>query len=82
MISIRLSEELEKKLVEIAQVDKRTKTEIIKLALTRFISDFEKNTTPFELGKDLFGKYGSKKGNLSKDRKIILKGKLRDKYSH
>ena len=82
MVSIRLPEELEKKLVEIAKVDKKTKTEIIKLALTKFIHDFEKNTSPFELGKDLFGKYGSKKGNLSKDRKRILKEKLRDKYSH
>ncbi|PKL12934.1 MAG: CopG family transcriptional regulator [Spirochaetae bacterium HGW-Spirochaetae-6] len=82
MVSIRLPEELEKKLIEIAKVDKKTKTEIIKLALTKFINDFEKNTTPFELGKDLFGKYGSNKGNLSKDRKKILKEKLRDKYTH
>ncbi len=82
MVSIRLPEDLEQKLIEIAEIDKTTKTEIIKLALVKFFNDFEKSSNPFELGKDLFGKYGSKKGNLSKDRKKILKEKLRGKYSH
>lgn len=38
--------------------------------------------TPYQLGKDLFGKYGSGKGNLSQDYKKILKEKLRGKYAH
>jgi len=38
--------------------------------------------TPYQLGKDLFGKYGSGKGNLSQDYKKILKEKLREKYAH
>jgi len=44
----------------------------------------EKNPTmtPYQLGKDLFGKYGSGKGNLSQDYKKILKEKLRGKYAH
>ena len=36
--------------------------------------------SPWELGKDLFGKYSSGKGNLSKDRKKILKQKLLEKH--
>ncbi len=32
--------------------------------------------TPYQLGKDFFGKYGSGKGNLSQEYKKILKEKL------
>jgi len=35
----------------------------------------------WELGKDLFGKYSSGKGNLSKERKKLLKKKLIEKYN-
>ena len=37
--------------------------------------------TPYQLGKDLFGKYGSGKSTLSQDYKKILKEKLRGKRS-
>lgn len=40
-----------------------------------------RKNSPYELGKALFGKYGSGKNNLSKDYKKPLKGKLHEKYS-
>jgi len=36
---------------------------------------------PFELGKDLFGKYGSNKA-LSENYKIKIKEKLHEKHTH
>ena len=82
MISLRLPEDIEIKLNEISQIEKTSKSSIIKKALDRYIKDFEKKTTPYNLGKDLFGKYGNGDKNSSKNYKSELKGKLREKHSH
>lgn len=82
MFSIRLSDELSEKLKQIADADKKTKTEIVKLAIEKYIGEYEKKLSPYTLGKDLFGKYGSGETDRSVNRKQILKDKLRDKFSH
>lgn len=82
MLSIRLSSDIESKLDVIAKTENIPKSEIIKSALDLYFKKYEELTSPYELGKDLFGKEGSGKGNLSKDYKTILKGKIRAKHSH
>jgi len=81
MISLRLTTDLEKKLNQIAKNEKISKSEVIKRALILYFEKNEKQYNPYDLGKDLFGKYGSGINNLSKDYKSILKGKLREKYN-
>lgn len=81
MISLRLTSDLENKLNKISKNENISKSEIIKQALILYFEDYHKKHSPYDLGKDLFGKYGSGIGNLSKDYKNILKGKLREKYS-
>jgi len=81
MLSLRLSNDLENKLNQIAKNEKLSKSEIIKRALLFYFDDYQKSHSPYDLGKDLFGQYGSNKGNLSKDYKIILKSKLNEKYT-
>ncbi len=81
MISLRLTTDLENKLNKTAKSEKISKTEIIKRALILYFKDHQKQHSPYDLGKDLFGKYGSGNGNLSKDYKNLLKGKLREKHS-
>jgi hypothetical protein len=43
-----------------------------------FKNENEKDS--YELGEEYFGKYGSGKGNLSKDYKSLVKEKLNVKY--
>lgn len=81
MISLRLSTELEHKLNQIAKTENISKSEIIKRALALYLEKTEKKYNPYNLGKDLFGKYGSGMGNLSKNYKEILNGKLREKHN-
>jgi hypothetical protein len=82
MLSLRLPDNIEKKLNEIAKHEKISKTAIIKDALNMYIDDYYKKHTPYDLGKDLFGKYGSDKGDLSAEYKKLLKDRIREKHSH
>ncbi|HOA08353.1 MAG TPA: CopG family transcriptional regulator [Spirochaetota bacterium] len=81
MLSIRLSSEIESKLDQISKTENKPKSEIIKSALDLYFKKYHEVTSPYELGKDLFGKAGSGQSNSSKDYKSILKGKLREKHS-
>ena len=84
MLSIRLPENLEEKLTQLAKSEHTTKTEIVKNALSFYIENFKakKAQTPYDLGKEFFGKYGSDEGNLSTTYKTKLKEKLCEKYNH
>lgn len=82
MVSLRLPGKIEKQLNEISEKEHLSKSSIIKDALNMFFNDYYQKNTPYDLGKDLFGKYGSKKGNLSADYKKLIKGKLNEKHSH
>ena len=81
MSSIRLPKDFENRLSDLAQMEKTTKSEIIKKALRRYFDSFDQHTTPFELGKDLFGRHGSGVGSLSKDYKRIIKERIREKHA-
>jgi hypothetical protein len=81
MISLRLSNDLDDKLNQIAKNEKISKSEIVKRALVLYFEDYHKTHSPYDLGADLFGKYGSGNGTLSQNYKNILKGKLREKHS-
>lgn len=82
MLSIHLSPDYEKKIEQIAYTEKTPKDEMIKIVLHKFVDDYFDKPTPYELGKDLFGKAGSGKGNLSCSHKNRLKEKLREKHAH
>ncbi|MBA7684795.1 hypothetical protein ES703_93208 [subsurface metagenome] len=82
MTSIRLPSDIENKLTAIAEAEKTTKSEIIKKALTAYLERYFVTSSPYELGKDLFGKFGSGQSNLSTDYKKSLREKLYAKYSH
>jgi predicted DNA-binding protein len=78
MITLRLDSELEKNINNIAHQMGVTKSELIRRSITAFIETVEK-PSPWELGNELFGKYASGKGNLSADRKTIVKERIRAK---
>jgi predicted DNA-binding protein len=82
MISVRLSKELEDKIERLSKQENMTKSDIVKEALSKYIVEHEKKTNPFELGKELFGKHGSGKGNLSEVYKKKVREKIDEKMSH
>jgi hypothetical protein len=67
-------------MTKISKNENMSKSEIIKRALVLYFEDYHKKHSPYDLGKDLFGKYGSGIGNLSENYRNILKGKLRKKH--
>ncbi len=79
MISVRLKPELEKVLEVTAKRFKITKSELIRRSIEDYLKKLDKGSSAWELGRDLFGKYSSGKGNLSVDKKKILKQKLLEK---
>ncbi len=82
MISVQLSSEYELQLEHIAKREHRSFADIIQQALAQYFQKYETTATPYELGKDLFGQYGSGTGNLSQDYKTRLKERLHAKHAH
>jgi hypothetical protein len=78
-ISLRLDSKLERELTNYARIMGKPKSELIRNLISDFLKKEAKNFTPWELGKSVFGREGSGRGNLSRDRKSILKGKLNAK---
>jgi len=78
MITLRLDSELEKNINNAAHQMGVTKSELIRKSITSFIEKIEPPSA-WELGSDVFGKYASGNNNLSRDRKIIIKEKIRAK---
>ena len=82
MLTVRLPRDLEKKIEELANFERTTKSQIIKNALREYIEMRKAVQTPYELGKDLFGKFESSEAELSKNYKKKIKEKLFEKHSH
>ena len=80
MITVRLKPELEKALEVTAQKFGMTKSELIRQSIEDYLKKLEQKPSAWELGKELFGRYSSGKGNLSTNRKEILKQKLWKKH--
>ncbi|MBA1447108.1 MAG: CopG family transcriptional regulator [Gammaproteobacteria bacterium] len=78
MITLRLDSKLEKTINNVAHQMGVSKSELIRKSITAFIDKLDK-PSPWELGSDLFGKYASEQDNLSRDRKSLLKDKIRAK---
>jgi predicted DNA-binding protein len=82
MTTIRLSNDIENILKNIAKNEHKSKSEIIKLALLKYFENYNDNLSPYTLGKDFFGKYGSGKKDNSQNYKNKLKEKIGAKLSH
>lgn len=81
MTTVRLSNEIEKQISALIKLENISKSEIIKKAITEYYEKHSQNLSPYELGKDLFGRNGSDE-NLSTTYKSKLKGILNEKHSH
>jgi predicted DNA-binding protein len=82
MLSVRLPGELEKKVKQIATAEGRTKTEIIRTALEAYVEAKDRAGSAYDLGKNLFGRHGSGRGDLSTGYKSKVKERIRAKHTH
>ena len=81
MTTVRLNDEIDKKLSKMTDVEKTTKSEIIKKAIAEYYHVHYENKSPYELGAGFFGKYGAD-SDLSTTYKKRLTEQLRAKHSH
>jgi predicted DNA-binding protein len=79
MTTVRLPDDIEKKLATLSRTKKKSKSELIKEALEQFFHKEGNEKDSYELGREYFGQYGSGEGNLSIEYKRLLKGKINAK---
>ncbi len=75
-ISLRLDDQLKRKLAAAAKVKGLSKSELIRKCLGEYLAGNEQEPTAWELGKQLFGCFDSAKGDLSVRAKEIAKERI------
>ncbi|MCI5144463.1 MAG: CopG family transcriptional regulator [Candidatus Electrothrix sp. AR3] len=78
MISLRLDPKTEQVVNDTAKNLGITKSELIRKSINEYLTKL-KQPSAWEIGKDVFGKYSSGLGNLSSDRKELMKSKIKAK---
>ncbi|WP_410261938.1 ribbon-helix-helix protein, CopG family [Alkalibacterium sp.] len=81
MTTVRLNHEIDSKLSILTEMEKSSKSEIIKKAISDYYDQHIQGKSSYELGKELFGKYGAEE-NASEVYKRKVKEKLHEKHSH
>ena len=73
MVSVRVPEEMETKIVHYSEVLNITRSELVKRALYNYLDVLEHSVSSYDLGKDLFGIADSGVTDLGSNRKKYLK---------
>ncbi|MCI5138496.1 Ribbon-helix-helix protein, copG family [Candidatus Electrothrix marina] len=79
MITLRLDAETEQLLNDTAKKLDLSKSELIRKSIREYLEKLKQPPNAWEAGKDVFGKYSSGLGNLSSDRKELMKSKIKAK---
>jgi hypothetical protein len=78
MITLRLDQKLEQQINNTAKNLGLTKSELIRKSISEYLNKL-KQPNAWDIGEDLFGKYSSGLGNLSSDRKELIKNTIKAK---
>ncbi|MBN2650753.1 MAG: ribbon-helix-helix protein, CopG family [Spirochaetales bacterium] len=81
MISLRLTEDVERQLNILTEVENQTKTDIIRAAICEYYDRHVAMLSSYQLGHELFGRTGSDEVDLSENYKQRMKERLNAKYS-
>jgi len=81
MLTTRLDNQLEEELSDYCLENSISKSEVVKQSLALFLETRKKKPTPYELGKDSFGKYGRGYSLPHSEHKNYLREKIRAKIS-
>lgn len=80
-ISIRLDARLEREVERVAEQAGISKSELVRRSLVKYLAEHHERPSAWELGKDLFGRVGGGRPDLSTNRKKILGEILRAKQN-
>ena len=80
MLTVRLSKQLEHKLLAQAEAEHAAKSEIVKRAIEEYIKRREEQQSSYELGKHLFGAFDSGRTDSAKNYKKLLREKINAKH--
>jgi hypothetical protein len=78
-ITVRLEPELERQLSSAARQEGLTRSELTRICLKDFLERRKTRKSAWELGKDLFGRFGSGRGDLSRGKRAVLREKIHAK---
>ncbi len=78
MITLRLDPLLERSVKTAAEQLGISKSELIRESIAEYIAKLDKPSA-WELGGDVFGKHASGSGDLSRNRKSLIKNKIKQK---
>ena len=78
MITLRLDRKLEKQINNTAKNLGLSKSELIRKSIRKYLGNL-KQSDAWDIGEDLFGKYSSGLGNLSSERKELVKNTIKAK---
>ena len=81
-LTVRIEKRLEQALGRAAREEGVTRSEMLRRCLEEFLARRKSSRVAWELGKDLFGKLGSGRSDLSADRKQVLREKIRAAKGH
>jgi hypothetical protein len=70
-LTVKLDAELESALERRCSAEGTTKRAVVQAALREYLA---RTRSPYELGKDLFGRYASRTGDLSRRRRELYAG--------
>jgi RHH-type transcriptional regulator, rel operon repressor / antitoxin RelB len=80
-ISIRLGEKLETKLRKHLSSEEESLSDFVRKAVEDRLERVSAKKSPYQLGKDLFGKYSSGRGDLSRRSKEVFREKMRARHA-
>jgi len=81
MTTVRLNKDIDSKLSILIEIEKSSKSEIIKKAIIEYYNQHVQEKSSYEIGKELFGKYGSNE-HIAENYKQKVKEKLHEKHAH
>jgi len=80
-ISVRLDDQSETKLRARTRSTGRPLSEFVREAIEEKLQREAGESSPYALGKELFGRHASGDSNLSADRKRLIRKKIGEKHS-
>jgi hypothetical protein len=81
-ISVRLDQETARALEKAAAASGLSKSDLLRRCLAEFLSREQPRQLAWELGKHLFGRFGSGRSDLSQGRKRVIRAKIHARKSH
>lgn len=78
-LTVRLPPRIEQELATYCVSRRITKSDAVKQALERLLAEDARALSPFELGKDGFGADDSKRGDIARNTKRLIRERFRGK---